>query len=93
MRRESLRRHGVLEQVQGTGGMELFAQRSEAEKARGESGMMGEKKAGPLRRIQGLTGEEREQEEGKARTLVEGELEGYKGRELVRRIREEREGG
>lgn len=82
MRRESLRRHGVLDKVPGTGGVELF--RDAGPENRRETARMGDKKA---RRL----GEE-EMEVGRApRTGVEGRLEGYKGRgRAVERFREER---
>lgn len=82
MRRESLRRHGVLDKVPGTGGVELF--RDARPENRRETARMGDKKA---RRL----GEE-EMEMGRApRTGVEGRLEGYKGRgRAVERFREER---
>jgi hypothetical protein len=102
MRRESLRRHGVIDRVEGTGGLELFAASAPATgrtgakpplELRGEGDGLGrsgqgEKAAGQLRGKGRLL----EEEAGSARTEVEGSLEGYKGRQLVRRMRE-REGG
>ena len=80
MRRESLRRHGVLEKVEGTGGLQLF--REAKSESRREKENMGEEQAKAL----GLEGEK----DGSgvssgllgagARTDVEGRLEGYKGR-------------
>ena len=80
MRRESLRRHGVLEKVEGTGGLQLFREaRGESKK---EKEMMGDKQAKAL----GLEGEKGGVGVSSgmlgagARTDVEGRLEGYKGR-------------
>lgn len=76
MRRESLRRHGVLDRVEGTGGMQLFRDARGDEKS--EKEIMGDKKA------KGLGANQRGEKEatvlGGARTEVEGQLEGYKGR-------------
>ena len=76
MRKESLRRHGVVEAVPGTKGYELFRD------ARGDSGVgkreeayLNENKARKLG--QGISGAE---EIARPRTEVEGGLEGYKGR-------------
>lgn len=70
MRKESLRRHGVLDKVEGTKGFELFRDaRAEAKK---ESEHMGENKAQDLGTVE-------TEEVGLPRTQVEGGLEGYKG--------------
>jgi hypothetical protein len=98
MRKESLRRHGVIDRVEGTRGLELFTASAGRSGGRvpvesgegnglGRSGQ-GEKAAGVMRGKGRLL----EEEAGVARTEVEGSLEGYKGRQLVRRMRE-REGG
>jgi hypothetical protein len=90
MRRESLRRHGVLEKVPQTGGVQLFRAvrgggTEEGRMARDEGQMMmGEQKARKL----GEVGEE--QEKRRPRTAVEGRLEGYKGKgRALERFREE----
>jgi hypothetical protein len=87
MRRESLRRHGVLAQVEGTSGIQLFREaKGESKK---ETEMMGDKKAKPM-------GEEQRAEVEAmsapgARTDVEGRLEEYKGRgNAVRKFKEEK---
>ena len=90
MRRESLRRHGVLAQVEGTSGIQLFREAGREDKK--ETGMMGDKKAKPLLE------EPRKDVDGVdvvgaagARTDVEGKLEGYKGRgNAVKRFKEEK---
>jgi hypothetical protein len=98
MRRESLRRHGVLEKVPQTGGVQLFRAvrgggTEEGRMARDEGQtMMGEKKARKLRERgrerNGELGEE--QENRRPRTAVEGRLEGYKGKgRALERFREE----
>lgn len=51
MRRESLRRHGVLERVEGTGGVELF--RDAKAEAEAESKAEGEGKKKPRTRVEG----------------------------------------
>ncbi len=82
MRRESLRRHGVLDRVQGTGGVELF--RDAKSEHREETVRVGDKKARKL-------GEEEMERRKTSRTEVEERLEGYKGRgRAVARFREER---
>lgn len=69
MRRESLRRHGVLDKVEGTRGYELFRDaRPEDQK---ESENTGANKANPLGQIP--------QEESASRTNVEDGLQEYKG--------------
>ena len=87
MRRESLRRHGVLAQVEGTRGVQLFRDSGREDKK--ESQMMGDKRAKPLMEEPG------KDVEGTgaagARTDVEGRLEGYKGRgNAVRKFKEEK---
>jgi len=77
MRRESLRRHGVLDKVEGTGGVALFKEARREAKA--ESEMMEKKREWP-------------EEAGSARTETEVGLEGYKGRgNAVRRFKEQEE--
>lgn len=69
MRRESLRRHGVLDKVEGTRGYELFRDaRPEDQK---ESESTGSNKATPLGQIPS--------EESASRTNVEDGLQEYKG--------------
>lgn len=69
MRRESLRRHGVLDKVEGTRGYELFRDaRPEDQK---ESESTGSNKATPLGQILS--------EESASRTNVEDGLQEYKG--------------
>ena len=87
MRRESLRRHGVLAQVEGTSGIQLF--RDASAESRKEKEMIGDRKAKPLLE------EPRKEVESVAasgsRTDVEGQLEGYKGLgNAVRRFKEEK---
>ncbi len=80
MRRESLRRHGVLDRVEGTSGLQLFREAKNDSKK--EKDTMGEKRAKAL----GLEGEKGGAGASSgmlgagARTDVEGRLEGYKGR-------------
>lgn len=80
MRRESLRRHGLADKVEGTKGLQLLrggmagvggddGERSE--------GRPGEKEASTRTLEQVL----KEDESGKARTETEGRLEGWKGRD------------
>ena len=77
MRRESLRRHGVLDKVEGTSGMSLFRDASGQDAK--ESKWMGEKEANPMgsEKLQKILGEG---ERAPGRTQVEGKLEEYKGR-------------
>jgi hypothetical protein len=83
MRRESLRRHGVLAQVEGTSGIQLF--RDASAESKKEKEKIGDKKAKPLLE------EPRKDVEDVARTDVEGRLEEYKGRgNAVRRFKEEK---
>ncbi|ETI22474.1 hypothetical protein G647_06549 [Cladophialophora carrionii CBS 160.54] len=70
MRKESLRRHGVLDPVQGTSGIELF--RSARPDSKEESKFLTDKKAKPL-------GTEQKDEMGMPRTQNESILEGYRG--------------
>src|SRR5207248_10370988 len=87
MRRESLRRHGVLTQVEGTSGIQLF--RDASAESKKEKEMRGDRKAKPLPEeprndVKGVAA-------AGARTDVEGGLEGYKGRgNAVRRFKEEK---
>lgn len=87
MRRESLRRHGVLAQVEGTSGIQLFREaRADSKK---EAARMADKK------VKKLGAEQRGEVEivgpAGARTDVEGQLEGYKGRgKAVKKFKEEK---
>ena len=87
MRRESLRRHGVLPQVEGTRGIQLFREASaESQK---EKAMMGVKKANELGAEH--RGEAETVGAAGARTDVEGRLEEYKGRgNALKRFKEEK---
>ena len=80
MRRESLRRHGVLEKVEGTKDLELL--RGARADAKEEIKFLNEKKARKL-------GEPR-LEAGVDRKKVERSLQGYKGRDGAKRILEEK---
>ena len=76
MRKESLRRHGVLESVRGTKGYELFRDaRSDSGLGKREEEYLNENKARNL----GTSISGKEEASG-PRTEVEGGLEGYKGR-------------
>jgi hypothetical protein len=87
MRRESLRRHGVLTKVEGTSGLQLFRE-AKAENKK-ETAMMGDKKAKELGAEQ--RGEAETAGVAGARTDVEGHLESYKGRgNAVKRFKEEK---
>ncbi|KIW52687.1 hypothetical protein PV05_08312 [Exophiala xenobiotica] len=79
MRRESLRRHGVLEQVEGTSGMQLFVDVRAADKQ--ESKMLTDKQARPL-------GSEQKEEVGTPRTENESILEGYRARGALKKLKE-----
>lgn len=70
MRKESLRRHGVLEKVEGTRGYQLF--RDARSQPSSESENMGANKADPL-------GSMPQEEQGASRTDVESGLQDYKG--------------
>jgi hypothetical protein len=70
MRRESLRRHGILDKVEGTGGIQLF--RDSRAESKNETLAMGANKAGNL-------GQQPVEEQGNPRTDVESGLEEYKG--------------
>ena len=70
MRKESLRRHGLLEGVQGTSGVELF--RKAGAEVQEDSKYLTEKKAKPL-------GSEQKEESASPRTQNEAILEGYRG--------------
>lgn len=92
MRRESLRRHGVLDKVEGTKGLELFRDaRSKVEAEVLENGnvqnesqlAIGDREAADAAPRKALEKEE----EGRARTDVESELQGWKGREGQERRR------
>ena len=80
MRRESLRRHGVLAKVDGTGDFDLL--RGARADMKEETKFLNEKKA----RKPG----EPQLEAGVDRTKVEGSLEPYKGRDGAKRILEEK---
>ena len=70
MRKESLRRHGMLEPVQGTKSLELF--KSAGAESKEESKYLSDKKAQPL-------GTDIKEESGMPRTQNESILEGYRG--------------
>lgn len=80
MRRESLRRHGVLDQVQGTTGVQLF--RDARAESKDESKYLTEQKAKPL-------GSGQKEEAGTPRTENEGILEGYRGAAALKKLKEE----
>lgn len=82
MRKESLRRHGVLDKVEGTKGFELFRDSRAEDKLESEN--TGANKAAPLGSIP--------QDEGPAsRTEVETGLQNYKGiGNAVKRFKEEK---
>jgi hypothetical protein len=85
MRRESLRRHGVLAQVEGTSGIQLFREASADKKK--EVAIVGDKKV--KKSGTGQKGEAEIVGPAGARTDVEGQLEGYKGRgKAVTRFKE-----
>lgn len=82
MRKESLRRHGLLDPVDGTKSVELYRDAKPADRA--ESAFTGANKANAL----GVMPEE----QGTARTDVESALQEYKGvGSAVKRFREGRE--
>jgi hypothetical protein len=81
MRRESLRRHGLLEEVQGTSGLQLF-KNAQAD-MKDESKFMTEKKAKPL-------GSDQKEESGSPRTQNETILEGYRGAGGLQKLKDER---
>ena len=81
MRKESLRRHGVLEPVQGTSGFELF-KNAKAE-SREESRMLSDKRAKSL-------GSDTKEESDIPRTPNESTLKGYKGTAGLQRLKEGR---
>lgn len=80
MRRESLRRHGALDPVKGTGNLELL--RDARAEAKEESKFLTDKKAQPL-------GTEQKEEVGTPRTQNEGVLEGYRGRAGFQKLKDE----
>jgi hypothetical protein len=85
MRKESLRRHGILDKIEGTKGYELF--RDARADAKRENQYLNERQAKRLGTVQ-------VEEEGRPRTEVESGLEEYKGRgNLVRRMKEGKDGG
>lgn len=80
MRKESLRRHGFLEPVQGTSDIDLF-RNAKAQDAR-ESQYLTDKQAKPLGSL--------EKEEGRTpRTENEGLLEGLRSRDALKKLKEE----
>lgn len=76
MRKESLRRHGMLEKVGGTSDLQLFREAGRKDKL--ESANMGGNKAVPTG--EGTAGK------GSGRTGVEEELHGFKGRAKGREL-------
>ena len=81
MRRESLRRHGVLPQVEGTSDFALL--RDARAKDKQESQMLGDKQARPL-------GSAVQEEAGAPRSATEGVLERYRGRGALKTLKDER---
>lgn len=79
MRRESLRRHGVLDAVPGTSGVELFTNARAESSA--ESKFLTDKKAKPL-------GTDITQESGVSRTQNESVIETYKGTAGLQKLKE-----
>ncbi|KIX94460.1 uncharacterized protein Z520_09846 [Fonsecaea multimorphosa CBS 102226] len=79
MRRESLRRHGLLDPVEGTKGYELF--RDARADAKQESKFLTEKKAKPL-------GADQREETGTPRTENESVLEAYRGSAALQKLKE-----
>jgi len=84
MRRESLRRHGVLEPVQGTTGVELFREaRTDAKKETQLVKEQNTKKVGE---------DDHRKEVAAPRTQVEGALEEYRGRgNALKKLKEKSE--
>lgn len=81
MRKESLRRHGMLDPVQGTSGIDLF--KNARADAKDESQFLTERKAKPL-------GSDQKEESGMPRTENESVLEGYKGAAGLQKFKEGR---
>ena len=81
MRKESLRRHGLLEEVPGTSGFDLF-KNAHAE-AKEESKFLTEKKAKPL-------GSGQREESVSPRTQNESILEGYRGTAGLQKLKDGR---
>ncbi|KIW85821.1 hypothetical protein Z517_01213 [Fonsecaea pedrosoi CBS 271.37] len=79
MRRESLRRHGMMDPVQGTSGYELF--RDARADAKQETKFLNENKARPL-------GTEQKEETGTPRTENESVLENYRGSAALHKLKE-----
>lgn len=83
MRKESLRRHGVLEKVEGTTDYELF--RNARARQQNEVDNMGANKANPL-------GQLPQEEQVTSRTDVESGLQDYKGLgNAVKRFKQDRQ--
>lgn len=80
MRRESLRRHGVLEPVEGTSDFELL--RDARAKDKQESKMLTDKQARPL-------GSAQQEEAGAPRSANEGVLERYRARGALKNLKDE----
>lgn len=80
MRRESLRRHGVLNKVEGTGDIDLL--RGARADIKEENKYLTEKKARKLA--------EPQLEAGMDRTKIDGSLQGYKGRDGAKRLLQEK---
>ncbi|KAI1616262.1 hypothetical protein EDD36DRAFT_415166 [Exophiala viscosa] len=81
MRRESLRRHGVIDQVEGTSDFQLL--RDARAKDKEESQMLGDKQARPL-------GSAIQEEAGAPRSATEEVLERYRGRGALKTLKDER---
>lgn len=81
MRKESLRRHGVLEPVQGTSGLELF--KNARAESKEESKFLSDKKAKPL-------GSVTKEENDIPRTPNENTLKDYRGPAGLQKLKEGR---
>jgi hypothetical protein len=81
MRKESLRRHGVLDPVQGTSGLQLF--KNAGADSKEESKFLTDKKAKPL-------GAGQKEEIGVPRTQNESVLEGYRGTAGLQKLKDGR---
>lgn len=80
LRKESLRRHGVLDQVEGTAGIQLF--KDARTDAKAENRFLTEKKAKAL-------GSSQQEEVGAPRTENESILEEYRGRGALKKLKED----
>ena len=78
MRRESLRRHGLADKVDGTKGYQLFRD------SRADANAENKKENG--------LGESQNEDAARLRTQTEGSLESFKGTGAIDKYRKEREG-